>query len=92
MEQLSFDDVPSPLSCLRGRGGHLTLNKMLPSDYEWWIDQETRESDGKVKVTRLHHYGPFRDETSAERQIEELSRTERYRRIILVPSKQRRRD
>jgi len=62
---------------------------MSSSDYEWWIDQKAREADGTVRVTRLLHYGPFRDESTVERQIEELERTERYRQVTLVPSKQR---
>jgi hypothetical protein len=60
---------------------------MSDSDYEWWIDQKVRDKDGEVHVTRLLHYGPFRDERAAERQIDELNRTERYRQVILVPSR-----
>jgi hypothetical protein len=63
---------------------------MSGSDYEWWIDQKTRREDGTAQVTRLLHYGPFRDERAAERQIAELKRTERYRNVTLVPSRQRR--
>jgi hypothetical protein len=62
---------------------------MSDSDYEWWIDQKVRDKDGEVHVTRLLHYGPFRDERAAERQIDELNRTERYRQVTLVPSRQR---
>jgi hypothetical protein len=63
---------------------------MMPdSEYKWWIDQKVRDKDGKVHVTRLLHYGPFRDEIAAERQIDELRRMERYRQVTLVPSKQR---
>jgi hypothetical protein len=63
--------------------------RMPDSEYEWWIDQKVRDKDGKVHVTRLLHYGPFRDETAAERQIDELRRTERYRHVTLVLSRQR---
>ena len=66
--------------------------RMAPSDYEWWIEQKTQKVDGTVQLTRLLHYGPFPDERSAERQIDELSRTEHYRQVKLVPSKQRRRN
>jgi len=62
---------------------------MAASDYEWWIEQKQRSSDSSVQLTRLPHYGPFRDEKAAERQIDELRRTERYRQVTLVTSRQR---
>jgi len=64
---------------------------MPDAEYEWWIDQKVRDPDGTLFVIRLLHYGPFRNEKAAERQIDELKRMERYRRVILVPSKQRNR-
>ena len=65
---------------------------MPEAEYEWWIDEKVRDRDGTFHVTRLLHYGPFRDEKAAERQIGELKRTERYRQVTLVPSRQRKQD
>lgn len=48
---------------------------MPDAEYEWWIDQKVRDPSGTLHVTRLLHYGPFRDEKAAERQIGELKRT-----------------
>jgi len=53
---------------------------------------EVRDRDGTLHVIRLLHHGPFRDEKAAERQIDDLKRTERYRQVTLVPSKQRKQD
>ena len=65
---------------------------MPDAEYEWWIDQRIRDEYGVLHVTRLFHYGPLRDEKAAERQIDELKSTERYRRATLLPSKQRKQD
>lgn len=62
---------------------------MPDAEYEWWIDQQVRDRGGTLHVTRLFHYGPFRDERAAEQQIDELKRMERYRQVNLVPSRQR---
>jgi len=47
---------------------------MAEGEYEWWIDQKVRDKHGTLNITRLLHYGPFRDERAAERQIAELKR------------------
>ena len=51
---------------------------MPDAEYEWWIDQKARDKDGTLHMTRLLHYGPFRNETAAQLQIDELKRTDRF--------------
>ena len=45
---------------------------MPDAEYEWWIDQKVRDKDGTLHITRLLHYGPFRNETAAQLQIDKI--------------------
>ena len=65
---------------------------MPDAEYEWWIDQKARDKDGTLHMTRLLHYGPFLNETAAQLQSDKLKRTDRYRRVKLVSTKQRKQD